>query len=123
VERHIHNFYSSLGKQESQFISVDFKKQLRPGEVYAVLLPPGNPEIGPDPDHLHVQMIPILMNLEVAPRVHTTYDPFTLTNQHDIHIPTSGGGDTTHAMAKVIVKFSRGKENTVDTGSVNESEP
>lgn len=101
VDQHIQNFYAHNGQPQGQVISVDFKKSLRPGEIYGILIPPGPKEINPTAGQKHVQLVSILMHMEAAPIVHSTFDAASNTEKHEIEVRTTEGVDTTHAIANV----------------------
>lgn len=92
-------------------ISIDFKKPVRPGDIYAILIPPGASDLHPTSNQKRVQLVSILMHMEAAPRVQSTFDAVSNTDQHTIEIPTSGSGDTTHAIATVQVRLVDDKNN------------
>lgn len=69
IERHLHNFHKQHGKLQAEAISVDFKQQMRPGEIYAVYVPPAAREIDPQPDVLHLLMMPLVWRADAPPRM------------------------------------------------------
>lgn len=105
MDQHIHNFYAHEGTAQEQVISVDFKKPVRPGEIYAILVPPGATEINPKPGQKVVQLVPILMHMEAAPRIRSSFDAASNTDQHIIDVPTPGASDTTHAVGTTQVRL------------------
>jgi hypothetical protein len=70
VDRQIHNFYAKHGKQQAQAISIDFKRRMRPGEVYAVIVPPAEVERDPPQKGVtHLQLTPVAVRIETPPRI------------------------------------------------------
>ena len=70
LERQIHNFYGKYGKQHAQAISIDFKKRMRPGEVYAIIVPPAEVEMNPpQKEVMHLQMLPLVVRIDAPPRI------------------------------------------------------
>ena len=95
IERQVHNFYQKYGKQHAQAISIDFKRRMRPGEVYAIVVPPAQLEENPpQPDVMHLQMMPMVVRIEAPPRI----TPEALT----IELPSI---DELHAVANVQVRL------------------
>ena len=95
IRRQVLNFYQKYGKEHAQAISIDFKRRMRPGEVYAVIVPPAQVEENPpQPDVMHLQMMPMVVRIESPPRI-TKQD---LT----IELPSI---DELHAVANVQVRL------------------
>ncbi|EXJ62938.1 hypothetical protein A1O7_03382 [Cladophialophora yegresii CBS 114405] len=95
IDRQIHNFYGKYGNQHAQAISVDFKRRMRPGEVYAVIVPPAQVEMNPpQPEVMHLQMMPMVVRIEAPPRI----TPEALT----IELPSM---EELHAVANVQVRL------------------
>ncbi|ETI23206.1 hypothetical protein G647_05003 [Cladophialophora carrionii CBS 160.54] len=95
IDRQIHNFYEKYGNQHAQAISVDFKRRMRPGEVYAVIVPPAQVEMNPpQPEVMHLQMMPMVVRIEAPPRI----TPEALT----IELPSM---EELHAVANVQVRL------------------
>jgi hypothetical protein len=102
VNRHQKHYYSEFVDMDTPSISVDFKKPMRPGEIYAVLVPPaGLEEVPGDPQQKKLVLVSLLMRMEAAPRLGTQFDAATQTETHTVEIPTAGGQDMTHAVGRV----------------------
>jgi hypothetical protein len=70
IDRQIRNFYEKYGSQQAQAISIDFKRRMRPGEVYAVIVPPAQAEMDPPlKEVMHLQMMPFVARIEAPPRI------------------------------------------------------
>ena len=70
IDRQIRNFYEKYGNQHAQAISIDFKRRMRPGEVYAVIVPPAQVETNPpQKEVMHLQMMPMVVRIEAPPRI------------------------------------------------------
>ncbi|KIX97926.1 uncharacterized protein Z520_06004 [Fonsecaea multimorphosa CBS 102226] len=98
VQRQIHNFYKTYGSRDQQTISIDFKRPMRPGEIYAVIVPPAQLESNPGPGMMHLQMTPMVVRIEAPPRI----TPELLT----IELPSL---DELHALANVQVRLVQSK--------------
>jgi len=95
VDRQVRNFYEKYGKQHAQAISIDFKRRMRPGEVYAVIVPPAQVEMNPpQKEVMHLQMMPMVVRIEAPPRI----TPEALT----IELPSM---EELHAVANVQVRL------------------
>ncbi|OAP56920.1 hypothetical protein AYL99_09032 [Fonsecaea erecta] len=94
VQRQIHNFYKKYGGQDQQTISIDFKRPMRPGEIYAVIVPPAQLESNPAPGTMHLQMTPMVLRIEAPPRI--TPELLTIELQSI---------DELHALANVQVRL------------------
>ena len=108
VDQHIQNFYKEYGSQAAQFISIDFKKPMRPGEIYTVLLPPAEMESTPVPGVVDLVTMPLLLHMEAMPRVKTELDHIAGKASIEIEIPTFGKVDPAealHATAAVQVRL------------------
>ncbi|OAG37918.1 hypothetical protein AYO21_07890 [Fonsecaea monophora] len=92
IQRQIHNFYDNYGSQEQQSISIDFKRPMRPGEIYAVVVPPA--QLEPDSETMNLQLMPMVVRIEAPPRI----TPELLT----IELPSI---DELHAVANVQVRL------------------
>jgi hypothetical protein len=102
VSRHQRTFYRGLISMDECDISIDFKKPMRPGEIYAILVPPaGLDDIPGEPQKKKLVMLSLMLRMEAAPKLGTEYNPLTLTETHTVGIPTVGGADATHAVGKV----------------------
>jgi len=108
VDQHIQNFYKEHGSQAAQFINIDFKKPMRPGEIYTVLLPPAEMEPNPVPGVVDLVTMPLLLHMEAMPRVKTDVDHVAGKASVEIEIPTVGKvdpADALHATAAVQVRL------------------
>ncbi|KAJ9612061.1 hypothetical protein H2200_003656 [Cladophialophora chaetospira] len=95
IDRQLLNFYQKYGNQHAQAISVDFKRRMRPGEVYAVVVPPAQVEMHPpQKEVMHLQMTPMVVRIEFPPRI----TPEALT----IELPSM---EELHAVANVQVRL------------------
>lgn len=95
IDHQIHNFYEKYGKQHAQAISVDFKRRMRPGEVYAVIVPPAQVEMNPpQKEVMHLQLTTMVVRIESPPRI----TPEALT----IELPSM---EELHAVANVQVRL------------------
>ena len=102
VNRHHKSYYSEFVDMDQASISVDFKRPMRPGEIYAVLVPPaGLEEVPGDPQQKKLIMVSLMMRMEAAPRLGTQFDSATQTETHTVEIPTVGGVDATQAVGRV----------------------
>ncbi|KIW26933.1 uncharacterized protein PV07_06721 [Cladophialophora immunda] len=98
IQRQIHNFYKKFGSRDQQTISIDFKRPMRPGEIYAVIVPPAQLESNPAPETTHLQILPMVVRIEAPPRI----TPELLT----IELPSI---DELHAVANVQVRLVQSK--------------
>ncbi|KIW96883.1 uncharacterized protein Z519_02274 [Cladophialophora bantiana CBS 173.52] len=103
IQRQIHNFYKKYGSRDHQMISIDFKRRMRPGEIYAIIIPPAQLEPDPGPNMMHLQLAPMVVRIEAPPRI----TPELLT----IELPSI---DELHALANVEVRLVQFK-NEEDT--------
>ena len=95
IDHQLHNFYEKYGKQHAQAISVDFKRRMRPGEVYAVIVPPAQVEMNPpQKEVMHLQFTAMVVRIESPPRI----TPEVLT----IELPSM---EELHAVANVQVRL------------------
>ncbi len=102
VNMHHWIYYGNFADLDESSISVDFKRPMRPGEVYAVLVPPAGLEDVPgDTQQKKLTMVALMMLMEAAPKLGTQFDPATQTETHTVEIPTVGGVDATQAVGKV----------------------
>jgi hypothetical protein len=86
IERHIQNFYRKHGNQHAQAISIDFKRSMRPGDVYAVLVPPAQLETNPpQPEVMHLQMTPTVLRMDFPPRIDSGHMSVELHSEDDLH--------------------------------------
>jgi len=100
---HANNFYRDyVVADQGGSLSIEYKSPLRPGEIYAILVPPAGLEEGIDnTDEGRLKVVSLLMQMEAAPRVSSRFDPSSNTQNHMIEIPSVRGVDTTHAIATV----------------------
>ena len=82
----------------TQFINIDFKKPMRPDEIYTVLLPPAAMEINPVPGVVDLVPMPLLLHMEAMPRVKIEVDHDAGKASVEIEIPTFGKVDPTEAL-------------------------
>lgn len=86
VERQIHNFYQKYGRQQAEAISIDFKRRVRPGDVYAIIVPPAQLEVNPpQPEVMHLQMTPMVVKIETTPRIVPEAQSIGLTSIDELH--------------------------------------
>ncbi|RMD43059.1 hypothetical protein DV735_g1986, partial [Chaetothyriales sp. CBS 134920] len=113
AQRHLNNFYRSRAipditldqNQEAWTFNIDYKKPMRPGEVYTIVVPPGAFTVPPDGslDQVAFRFAALAMDLDTAPRVGSQYDPISQTSTHTLEIPSARGVDVPHAIATVEV--------------------
>lgn len=102
VHRHQQTCYGDFVDIDQPSISIDFKRPMRPGEVYAVLVPPAGLEDVPgETQQKKLIMVALMMLMEAAPKLGTQFDPTTQTETHTVEIPTVSGVDSTQAVGKV----------------------
>lgn len=102
VKQHHKNYYGEFIDMDQPSINIDFKRPMRPGEIYAVLVPPAGVEDVPGaPQQRKLIMVSLMMRMEAAPRLGTQFDSATQTETHTVEIPSVGGVDVTHAIGKV----------------------
>jgi hypothetical protein len=120
VQRHVEYFYGSSSKLDRRgetTVSVDFKTPVKPGEVYAVLVPPATRQevrsqlgmslgagLGNGTDKLLI--MPLLMHMGAAPVVNVTQKGQDL--EYKIQIPSGGtsGEAHVHALAQVTMRVA-----------------
>ena len=114
ANRHQQAYYGDFVDMEQPSISVDFKRPMRPGEVYAVLVPPAGLEDVPgELQQKKLIMVALMMLMEGAPKLVTQYDPVTHTETHNVELPTVMGVDATQAVGSV--QFPVMLQNPVET--------
>ena len=125
VNRHHKNYYSEYVDMDKPSINIDFKRPMRPGEVYAVLVPPAGLEDVPgEPEQKKLIMVSLLMRMEAAPQLGTQFDAATQTETHTVEIPTAGGVDMTHAVGKVqLPVMTRNPVQGSEPSIQNQEEP
>lgn len=102
ANRHQQAYYGDFVDVEQPSISVDFKRPMRPGEVYAVLVPPAGLEDVPgEQQKKKLIMVALMMLMDGAPKLATQFDPMTHTETHNVELPTVMGVDATQAIGKV----------------------
>jgi len=106
-------------------ISIDFKKPVRPGDIYAILVPPGSSNHPAPSEPKRVQLVSILMHIEGAPRVQTIYDAISQKHEHTIQVPSSKGDDIQHAIATVQLRLGNSQNLAEDdsAGRVDDDRP
>jgi len=77
---------------------------MRPGDIYAILVPPALLETNPGLEYL--TMMPMVLHMEAAPRVGTEVDPLSNTEKLMIEIPTADGENGLHAVSTVQVRIA-----------------
>lgn len=124
VGRHTRLYHKDYTQVQDKFVNVDFKVPVRPGEIYAVLVPPSMMISEPDrPEEAKIRTMSLLMPMELAPRVKTEFDAQTNSENHTIEIPSHGGTNITHAIASVdFRKLESTNDGTGVVGFVNETE-
>ncbi|RMZ86090.1 hypothetical protein DV737_g103, partial [Chaetothyriales sp. CBS 132003] len=113
AQRHLNNFYRNRAipditldeNQESWTFNIDYKKPMRPGEVYAIVVPPGGFSTQTDglSNETTFRFAALAMSLDTAPRVGSQYDPVSQTSTHTLEIPSARGVDIPHAIATVEI--------------------
>ncbi|RMZ92287.1 hypothetical protein DV736_g468, partial [Chaetothyriales sp. CBS 134916] len=113
AQRHLNNFYRNRAipditldeNQESWTLNIDYKKPMRPGEVYAIIVPPGDFSTQTDgrSKQTTFRFATLAMALDTAPRVGSQYDPASQTSTHTLEIPSARGVDIPHAIATVEI--------------------
>lgn len=58
---------------------------MRPGEIYAVLVPPGHLEMQPEPGVQHVQLVPMVIRTEEPPRITPRSPAIKLAALDELH--------------------------------------
>lgn len=109
AKRHHLTYYSEFIDLDNTGVSVDFKRPMRPGEVYAVLVPPA--VIAPAPTQgILLNLVVFVLQLEGAPKLTIQTDATTQAENHNLEIPVGRGKDATHAMGKIqmLTKLKEG---------------
>ncbi|EXJ79814.1 hypothetical protein A1O3_08099 [Capronia epimyces CBS 606.96] len=101
INHQVRNLYKHYGKQHSQFIAVDFKRPMRPGDIYAVLIPPAQLELQLMPDVFHLQLTAMLLHLETPPRI--TIEPSE--DRTSIELAGRKPNELIHALASAQVRM------------------
>ena len=114
AQRHLNNHYSMPNQQPFSLddtggdvrINLDYKKPLRPGEIYAVVCPPAgieNAPAGASGNQATFRIAALVMRLEAAPRLGSEFDPVSNVETHTMEIPSTGGHDLTHAIGTIEI--------------------
>jgi len=110
IRQHFNNQYPDMMYTEPHRISIDFKKPVRPGQIYAVLVPPSiqqpvREDVPIDaPSRMkRFEQVALFIAMEFAPHVSSVADPITKTVKHTVEIPSSHPQDATHAIATANV--------------------
>lgn len=91
---------------------------MRPGDIYAILVPPAQLGAEPNSNVELLTVMPMVLHMEAAPRVETQIDPLSNTEKLMIEIPTANGENSLHALATVQLSLA----NDVGAGSKAEHE-
>ncbi|KIX10225.1 uncharacterized protein Z518_01306 [Rhinocladiella mackenziei CBS 650.93] len=106
VDQHLHNFYQDHGNRRASITSIDFKKPMRPGDIYGVFVPPA--EFVSDPSEPEVQLgrvLPLVLNVEAPPQVMVQFDEQEKIEQHIIDLHSSDAEGSIHAVATIQVQM------------------
>lgn len=117
--KHASNFYGDLNliKDESA-ITIDYKKPVRPGDVYTILLPPAAIEPRPDdPQKRVLRTIAFLLRLEMAPKMESTFNPIKGMTEHTVEIASLTGVDPHLAYATILTAIDDNKTESPSSGS------
>jgi hypothetical protein len=96
VNQHLENHHRDLGTITAEVFDVTFKKPMRPGDIYSILVPHAEvndiPHDG-DPAAKMVHLTPIILHIDTPVRVELTDAPSTLpqapTTEEALH--STGG--------------------------------
>ena len=121
AQRHLNNFYRDdlseglvLVKGATSWkINIDYRKPLRPGDVYAIVMPPigvDSQPFGSTGGSVTLRCAALIMRLETAPRLNSSHDPVTGIQTNTLEVATSGGADVTHAIGTVEVTLPVDKD-------------
>lgn len=81
VHQHLENHHRDLGTITAEVFDVTFKKPMRPGDIYSILVPHAEVNDMPhdeDPEAKMVHITPIILHIDTPVRVELTDAPSTL---------------------------------------------
>ncbi|EXJ80568.1 hypothetical protein A1O1_08714 [Capronia coronata CBS 617.96] len=105
INHQVESLYKHYGSQHSQFISVDFKRPMRPGDIYAVLVPPAQLELQLMPEVFHLQMTAMLVHLESPPRIRPEPSESGIVDRTSIELVGRRPQELIHALATAQVRM------------------
>lgn len=105
INHQVENLYKHYGKQHSQYISVDFKRPMRPGDIYAVLIPPAQLELQLMPEVFHLQLTAMLVHLETPPRIKPEPSQAGGVDRTSIELAGRRPQELIHALATAQVRM------------------
>lgn len=118
--RHFSYFWSDHKlKQTDPQISIDYKKPIRPGEVYTIMLPPAT--IGPmkeDPRRKTLNCMACVLRTDSAPKITVRVNPMTGITEHTVEVMSAAGIDPNMAMATVRAELEPSRTVEGDFGEV-----
>ncbi|EHY56380.1 hypothetical protein ABEF92_006801 [Exophiala dermatitidis] len=105
INRQIETLYKHYGTQREQLLNVDFKRPMRPGDIYAVLVPPAQLEVELMPDCYHLEINAMLVHLENPPRIRPESTDGIVVDRTTIELAGSRPAELIHALATAQVRM------------------
>lgn len=117
--KHASNFHGDLNLvKEEPAITIDYKKPVRPGEVYTILLPPAAVEpMAHDPSKRVLRTIAFLLRLDMAPKMESHFNAVKGITEHTVEISSVTGMDPNLAYATVLTAIDDSKSETPSSES------
>lgn len=117
--KHASNFHGDLNLvKEEPAVSIDYKKPVRPGEVYTILLPPSAVEpMTSDPAKKKLRTIAFLLRLDMAPKMESHFNPIKGITEHTVEISASTGVDPNLAYATIVTEIEDSKSEPASSSS------
>lgn len=102
--KHAANFHGHLNLvKEEPAITIDYKKPVRPGEVYTIMLPPAAVEpMTSDPTKKKLRTIAFLLRLDMAPKMESRFNAVKGITEHTVEISAATGVDPNLAYATIV---------------------
>jgi hypothetical protein len=103
ASKHFSYFWSDQKlKQTDPTISIDYKRPVKPGEIYTIMMPPAT--LGPmkeDPTKITLNCMAYVLRTDSAPKITVRQNQMTGMSEHTVEVLSSVGIDPNMALATI----------------------